>query len=214
RTGRLRYRSELMTTVAPSLVLTPHGHLRLAPSPDAQPLSEDLQQRLTAAFDRGTGQGLLQLGGGEVATALPAVLAYWRGFAGRYVTAVCSSPQAAGGAVISGPDKLSGIAPALPPLAGAGDLWGARGATLWEDLDTALHGELTASKRTLQDFLRRLNPAWNVIGRVHFNLAENRKDEAPFAFLATYTTGLSAHARAQHLPLTQALREYAGARNK
>ena len=35
---------------------------------------------------------------------------------------------------------------------------------------------------------QRLNPAWNLVGRVHFNLAENRKDEeAPFAFLATYT---------------------------
>ncbi|MGA9074319.1 MAG: DEAD/DEAH box helicase, partial [Candidatus Sulfotelmatobacter sp.] len=44
---------------------------------------------------------------------------------------------------------------------------------------------------------------------------ENRKDEAaPFAFLATYTTRLSAHAKAQHLPLGQALREYAGAANK
>jgi non-specific serine/threonine protein kinase len=50
---------------------------------------------------------------------------------------------------------------------------------------------------------------------VHFNLAENRRDdEAPFAFLATYTTRLSVHAKAQHLPLGQALREYAGAANK
>jgi len=48
---------------------------------------------------------------------------------------------------------------------------------------------------------------------VHFNLAENRgDDEAPFAFLATYTTRLTARATAQHVPLGQALREYAGAR--
>ena len=53
------------------------------------------------------------------------------------------------------------------------------------------------------------------MGRVHFNLAENRKDsDSPFAFLATYTTRLSAQAKAQHLPLGQALREYAGAANK
>jgi hypothetical protein len=53
------------------------------------------------------------------------------------------------------------------------------------------------------------------VGRVHFNVAENRKDpDAPFAFLATYTTRLSAQAKAQHLPLGQALREYAGAANK
>ena len=204
-----------MTPVAPSLVLTPHGHLRLAPSPDAQPLSEDLQQRLTADFDRGTGHGLLRLGGGEVATALPAVFAYWREFAVRYVTAVCISAQAAEGAAVAAPDDLSAIAAAVPPMAGAEYLTEAVLRSLWEELDAALHAELAASKQTLQDFLKRLNPAWNVIGRVHFNLAENRKDEeAPFAFLATYTTGLSAHARAQHLPLTQALREYAGARNK
>ena len=80
--------------------------------------------------------------------------------------------------------------------------------------------ELSESKCGVQDFLKRRNPAWNLVGRVHFNLAENRKDAgAPFAFLATYTTRLSAHstkdqAKAQHLPLGQALREYAGAANK
>ena len=75
--------------------------------------------------------------------------------------------------------------------------------------------ELSESKCGIQEFLKRRNPAWNLVGRVHFNLAENRKDaEAPFAFLATYTTRLSTQAKAQHLPLGQALREYAGAANK
>ena len=64
-------------------------------------------------------------------------------------------------------------------------------------------------------FSRTLNPAWNLVGRVHFNLAENRRDpEQPFAFMATYTTRLSAQAKAQHVPLGQALREYAGAANR
>src|SRR5262249_35130874 len=56
---------------------------------------------------------------------------------------------------------------------------------------------------------------WNLVGRVHFNLAENRRDpDRPFAFMATYTSRLSAQARAQHVPLGQALREYAGAANR
>lgn len=85
--------------------------------------------------------------------------------------------------------------------------------SLWEQLEAALRAELAQSKESLQDFLKRHHPAWNLLGRVHFNLAENRSDEAaPFAFIATYTTRLSAHARAQHLPLAQALREYRGAR--
>jgi len=87
--------------------------------------------------------------------------------------------------------------------------------SLWREVDSAFRRELSESKCAVQDFLKRRNPAWNLVGRVHFNLAENRKDEdAPFAFLATYTTRLSAHARAQHLPLGQALREYAGAAKK
>jgi non-specific serine/threonine protein kinase len=84
-------------------------------------------------------------------------------------------------------------------------------AILWQELDAAFATELAKSGASVQDFLKQLNPAWNLVGRVHFNLAENRKDEqAPFAFLATYTTQLSAHAKAQHLPLGEALREYAG----
>ena len=86
---------------------------------------------------------------------------------------------------------------------------------LWDELDAAFRSELAASKTSVQGFLARKNPAWNLVGRVHFNLAENRKDEeAPFAFLATYTTRLSAQAKAQHLPLGRALSEYAGAANK
>ena len=67
----------------------------------------------------------------------------------------------------------------------------------------------------MQSFLKGLNPVWNLVGRVYFNLAENPRDpDAPFAFMATYTTHLSAQAKAQHLPLGQALREYAGAANR
>jgi non-specific serine/threonine protein kinase len=87
--------------------------------------------------------------------------------------------------------------------------------SLWQDLDSAFGLELSKSSCGVQEFLKRCNAAWNLVGRVHFNLAENRKDGAtPFAFLATYTTRLSAHAKAQHLPLGQALGEYAGAANK
>ena len=88
-------------------------------------------------------------------------------------------------------------------------------ADLWQRIDAAFDAELAAAKLTVQEFLKGRHPAWNLVGRVHFNLAENRKDEdAPFAFLATYTTRLSLEAKAQHLPLGKALQEYSGARNR
>ena len=102
-----------------------------------------------------------------------------------------------------------------PPMTGAEYLTAAVLGALWQEMDVALEVELAESKCGVQDFLKRRNPAWNLVGRVHFNLGENRSDpEAPFAFLATYTTRLSAQAKAQHLPLGQALREYAGAAQK
>ncbi|MBS0507417.1 MAG: DEAD/DEAH box helicase, partial [Proteobacteria bacterium] len=82
-------------------------------------------------------------------------------------------------------------------------------------IEGALHPACKAAGLPLAEFLKTHYPAWNLVGRVHFNLAENRKDpQAPFAFLATYTTRLSAHGKAQHVPLSQALKEFSGTRQK
>jgi hypothetical protein len=194
-------------------VLTPQGHLLLAPAAEGPPLAADLEQRLRDFFERGAGHGLLQLGAGEVGTALPAAFGFWREFGARYVTALCTSP----GAVVAPPsaEDFAALAAGAPPMAGAEYLSATVLASLWGQLNAAFGAELEQSGQSLQEFLKERNPAWNLIGRVHFNLAENRSDEeAPFAFIATYTTRLSAHARAQHLPLAQALREYSGAKNK
>jgi hypothetical protein len=204
-------------------LLTPQGHLVLAPVDEARTLPGNLRDRLESAFERGVGHGLLELGIREVGTALPADFAYWRDFAGRYVTTLCTSEEAAGGAIpaalsiVATPpvEVLAEVVSAAPPMPGGEYLNVDVLAALWAQIDTACRAERVDAKQTLQEFLKERNPAWHLVGRVHFNLAENRSDEeAPFAFLATYTTRLSAQARAQHLPLAEALREYAGAKNK
>lgn len=203
------------------LGLTPHGRLVLTHDAGAASLDNRLQDRLRQAFERGSGHALLLLGADEAGTALPPVYSYWREFAARFVTALCAQQDgdAAGKevrvAAAPSVDELERLALAAPPMIGAEYLTAAVLETLWHELDAAFGVELSESKCGIQDFLKRRNPAWNLVGRVHFNVAENRKDQdAPFAFLATYTTRLSAQAKAQHLPLGQALREYAGAANK
>src|SRR3979411_2352614 len=107
------------------------------------------------------------------------------------------------------------MAAAAPPMTGAEYLTASVLADLWRAVDAAFDAEFARAALSVQEFLKSRNPAWNLVGRVHFNLAENRKDEdAPFAFLATYTTRLSTQAKAQHLPLGKALQEYAGAKNR
>ena len=196
--------------------LTPHGRLWLAPASDAPALPPDAEARLRKAFARGTGHGLLQLGAGEVGTTLPAVLSYWRELGALFVNALCAAPDAAlgheaGHAPLPPRERLLALAAAAPPMTGAEYLTAAVLESLWQEIAAAFHDERARSGLGTQELLRRFSPAWNLVGRVHFNLALNRKDdEAPFAFIATYTGQLSAHGKAQHLPLGHALAEYAG----
>lgn len=201
-----------------ALSLTPHGRLLLSESADGTAVDADLVRRLRVAFDRGSGHGLLQLGAAEAGASLPIEFSYWREFAARYVGVLCTHPDPDAREVrIPAPPEgdLERLVLEAPPMTGAEYLTSAVLASLWQDLDTAFGVELAESKTGVQAFLKRRNPDWNLVGRVHFNLAENRKDpDAPFAFLATYTTRLTASAKPQHLPLGKALGEYAGAANK
>ena len=201
------------------LLLTPRGHLRIAgDAGEGASLSGGLdaivEARLAAAFGRGQGEGLLQLGAGEVATPLPPAWDYWRDFAARFVGALCAQPEAP--RIPSPPDDdLERLAAAIPPMPGAEYVTPDVLRTLWADLNTALTARLEQGGGSVQDVLRTFHAAWNTVGRVHFHLAENRRDpDAPFAFLATYTHGLSAQGTPRHVPLGQALKEYAGAANK
>lgn len=207
------------------LRLTPRGHLLLEEANDAPTLDDKVAARLAEAFGRGTGHGLMHLGAGEIGQSLPPTFVWWRDFAVRYVEAVClygsdgggEGPSAAFLSAIASPAEaeLATLMLTAPMMPGAEYLTAGILRGLWADLGTAFTASFTAAGTDLQAFLKTLNPAWNLIGRVHFNLAENRRDpESPFAFLATYTTRLSAQARAQHVPLNQALREYAGAAHR
>ena len=204
-----------------TLILTPHGRLLLDDRPDADAsLAHDLGERLIRAFARGDGHGLLQLGAAEVQTAMPATFAYWREFASRYIVAVRTAVTLDGQSAlppIPAPSRgdLDPLVLASPAMTGAEYLSATALESLWSHLDGAFRLELSESGASVEEFLKAKNPAWNLVGRVHFNLAENRKDdEFPFAFLATYTHRLSARGKALHVPLGRALTEYGGAANK
>ncbi|HEX9277844.1 MAG TPA: DEAD/DEAH box helicase [Casimicrobiaceae bacterium] len=195
-------------------LVTPRGHLLLVLDSDAPSLPAALAQRLTNAFALGSGHGLLQLGAAEVGSILPPSWAWWRDLATRYMTALCATPE---GDAIATPDNraLDALIADAPPMAGVEYLTTEVLTTLWTDVDNALGDELVASKSSLQEFLKTRHPVWNLVGRVHFNLADNRKDpEAPFAFLATYTSRVSAHGKAQHMPLSQALAEFSDGKSQ
>ncbi|MEO6599562.1 MAG: DEAD/DEAH box helicase [Polyangiaceae bacterium] len=174
--------------------------------------------RLTQAFERGPGDGLVQLGGAELEGSLPLALGWFRSFARLFFVALCALPDLdLPGAVNSAPPApdFDELARSAAPMVGGEYVTAAVLEALWDATWQALAARAVERRQTVIEVVRSLSTAWHGVGRVVFHLAENKRDaDHPFAFLATYTMRLSAAAKAQHVPLGEALREYGGARQR
>lgn len=203
-----------------SLSVTPHGRLVLLKTAGAEgAVDPALAERISRAFAGDTAQGLLYLATRELQTPLPPPFAFARGFATAYLTRLCHQPTAD-----TGPpppldplpdDELEAMVSAAPPMMGGEYLNIEALSAWWRELDAHVRHGIEAAGGNAQAYLRELSPLWRLVGRVTFHLAENKRDpEHPFAFLATYVHRLSEQARLQHQPLSAALQEYAGAKNR
>ena len=138
----------------------------------------------------------------------------------RFIADLCAlgdAKEPAGRTKLAAPPscELAALIDDAPPLRGGEYLRPDVLAQHWGEIGGALEVELSESGLSLSEFLKARDSRWRLVGRVHFNLAENRRDpEWPFAFMATYTSGLAASGALRHLPLGQALREFAGAGDK
>ncbi len=199
-----------------ALAVAPSGHLYLEQAAGASDLTLAAAARITRAFARGGGHGLLHLGAVEVGTALPSSLAFGRELAQRFMTRFCAVVDLASQwhdiAVPAPTAVLAQLADSVPPMLGAEYLDLARLEMLWTELLAAARAQITAEGADLRAWLGRQHASWNLVGRVCFHSAENKNSvETPFAFLATYAPGLSLQSRVQHQPLGRALQVYAGA---
>ena len=79
---------------------------------------------------------------------------------------------------------------------------------LWNDLSQAFGDEISNFDGTVSQYILIHNSKINVSGRVFFHLVENKSDEHPFAFLATYSRKSGESNKAEHVPLKNALLEY------
>jgi hypothetical protein len=188
----------------------------------APAMADALAARIRAAFAVSAAAGLLHVATVELQATLPAGLALARDLASSYLTRLCQLPGLEGAAEIPpvgapGRAELTFLAMQAPPMRGLEYLTAEVLAAWWTELDELVRGEIRVHAGGAQAYLRERNPLWRLVGRVTFHLAENKRDpEHPFAFLATYAHRLSAQTRGgvQHLPLSRALQEYAGAGNR
>ncbi|MGB5563041.1 MAG: DEAD/DEAH box helicase [Sedimenticolaceae bacterium] len=201
--------------------LTPSGRIDVQPgTPEDGPfLTTKAAQQILEAFNDGRGKGVLHLGAAELLTDLPPSLSYWRDVGRVFVGRVCGAldPTDPKSLVVPDPDpdEIAALAQAVPPMQGAEILSAKLLGDIWSDLGTALTAEAKGYKDGVQGYLKKYSSVWNVVGRVCFHLAENKRDpEFPFAFIATYVHKVSKQAKPHHLPLGRALKDYAGTKNR
>ena len=200
------------------LGLTPGGAVALRGGGGDGEASRGWQGLIRAALGRSWPEGLLVLGGMKPPAGADASVMFWHDVAGRHITRLCHIPESTdlGGEPVAPPSEaeLASVVLSAPPMLGAEYLTVAVLRDIWGKIDAEAR-RLTARSGGLAAFLAEFAPAYSRVGRVWFHLAENKADEAcPFAFLATYASGLSRVGKLRQVPLARALREYAGARNK
>ena len=201
--------------------VTPSGQivLREGSLDNGSSLPTSAAKRIADAFSKGRGHGVLHLGAAELGTELDPTLGFWRDLGQSFVAKVCAAldPTEPQSLVLPDPepDELDTLAAGVPPMQGAELVSSVLLTELWDDVGNALAKEASKRSDGIQAYLRAHSSVWNVVGRVCFHLAENKRDpDYPFAFIATYAHRVSRQAKLQHLPLSRALQEYAGAKNK
>ena len=204
-----------------TLVLTPSGRLLMTSSPDALGSANTAPFRsgeLEKSFSLCQAAGIMTLAGGKSSPDWPLSWSFWRDFGTRYLLQLCQAqPNSERIEPIPLPDAsiIAHLTLSIPPMPGAEYCTPDAFCTIWRDLDAWALESIAGQAEGLAGFLHQYAPLWRQVGRVCFHLAENKNDpEFPFAFMATYIPRLGKNSRAQHLPLGQALGEYAGANNR
>jgi len=175
-------------------------------------LTPGSRARVAAAFSRGPGHGLLDLGTTELDAPLAPALAFLRDLGRAFATRLCATPdlpERPERVEIDCPaDERARLANAVPPMPGAEYVGADWIAARWTEMGRAFSEEMRAHRGGVAEWLHARHPSWHLVGKVCLHLAENRgDDEHPFAFLATYVVRATAGGKVQHRPLARAVEE-------
>jgi len=198
----------------PEIHLSPTGQLRWVEV--ATPGSAFPDARVSEAFRADWREGLFLLAARRSESAAWPSLRYWQALADAYLGALCHVPPGAADTAVQAPAtaELERLILSAPPIQGGEYLSAGLLRGIWDGLNGWLQDAL-GQDGGLERLIERRAPKWRQVGRVCFHLAENKNDPAmPFAFMATYTSGLGGGGYLKHLPLGTALQQYAGAKNR
>jgi non-specific serine/threonine protein kinase len=204
-----------------SVVVLPSGTLQtewIETKEKIQKSSRLLQEEIYNRFVDDAVAGLLFLGFCDKNVKLSPSLEYWRDVAGLFTRELSRTPDLElsrhKANITVAEDQLVHFTNSAPLMPGSEYISTELLKTIWSNLNTAFCRAIKAYKGTVAEFIRTYSPEVHLVGRVFFHLVENKDEDQPFAFLATYSTRLNQQGKSKHLPLKYALKEYESDRDK
>lgn len=145
-------------------------------------------------------------------------LSFWRSFSGLFVRRLSLTPEIEEHrSEIDIPllkEDLIRLQETAPLMSGGEYVNDEVLLALWGALHGIFAGNIASFNGSVAEYVREFSQEIHLVGRIYFHLVENTKGDAPFAFLATYSTRLNDEGESKHLPLKYALEEYRDDSNK
>ena len=196
-------------------VIMPGGNILLEWSPSDERIpksSQLLEKELFRRFGADKDSAILFLGFSDKSVSLSDSLNFWRTFSGLFAKKISLTPDLEQIrhhiTVPLSPGEAAATLDSAPLMTGVEYLHTDLLENIWDRLHRCFAEGVKHYKGTVQEFIESYSPNVHLVGRVYFHLVENKKGDAPFAFLATYSTGLTADGASRHLPLKYALEEF------
>ena len=196
-------------------VVMPNGALQLEWNEVAEQINKSqqlLQKEIYNRFKTDFKSFLLYLGFSDQTISLSPSLDYWRSFTGEFARRLRQTPELENVrgqvAIPFEKEDIDEMLSRSPLMTGQEYLNAEFLKLLWSTLNAQFQYEVSIYQGTVEDFIRTYSPDVHLVGRIYFHLVENKNQEYPFAFLATYSTQVDKQGKSKHLPLKHALTEY------
>ena len=184
----------------------------------AAPGSLQKQEAYLADNKRNWLQALYRFGFSACSDDMPDSMRFLHSLSSAYATALVREPDIEflreNAHPVPDMEKLEAVLANAPYLVGAEYLTRDWVIDIWERLNTVYQAEIRVYPDKVSEYLSAQNPEIHPAGRIFLHLVESRRDDYPFAFLATYSSGMGKDGKSRHLPLKNALIEYRGDQRK
>ena len=196
-------------------IIMPSGDVQLEWLPSEERTNKSrqlLENEIDRRFDADKDDAFLFLGFSDKSIQLSDSINFWRTFGGLFAEKIRFTPDLEQTrqniTVLISPAETQSVLDSAPLMTGAEYLNASLLENIWYGVNRCFAEGVRHYKGTVEGFIRSYSPNVHLVGRVYFHMVENKKGDAPFAFLATYSTGLNAQGTSRHLPLNYALEEF------